>query len=93
MEKARLIRRLVPIVFPLVLAVAAVTLLHHQLRNHRLHDILAGLSVISTPRLTLAAALTLVAYVALAGYDCLGLRYLHHRCPSGTSPWPRSSDS
>lgn len=71
-------RRWLTVILPVAFVVLALWLLHHELRNYKIHDILAEVSAISPARIGLAAGLTLIAYLVLAGYDWLGFRYIHH---------------
>lgn len=56
-------------------------LLYHELRDISVDDILASLNAIPHYRWLLAAAATLIAYAALAGYDQLALSHLHKKIP------------
>jgi phosphatidylglycerol lysyltransferase len=49
--------------------------LRHELQSYHLQDILSHLRAISTLRLGLAIALTVLGYLTLTGYDALGFRY------------------
>lgn len=78
---SRQLRIVTSVVVPVVLVLAALLLLHHELRNYSVHDILRHVTAISPIRVVFAAAATLVAYLALAGYDWLGFQYIHHPLP------------
>ncbi len=65
-------------IFALVVVTLAFWLLHHELKQYQLRDILNSLNAISTSRLVLAVALTALSYAILVGYDALGLRYIQH---------------
>ncbi len=60
----------------LVILVAALIMLHHELRQYHLRDFLDGLAAIPAARVWLAVILTLLNYVILIGYDMLGVRYV-----------------
>ncbi|MCO6435839.1 MAG: bifunctional lysylphosphatidylglycerol flippase/synthetase MprF [Phycisphaerae bacterium] len=69
------------VVVPIAFVVLALWLLHHQFRQYKLQDILAGVGELPTWRIGLAAVLTIVAFTVLAGYDWLGFRYINHPLP------------
>jgi phosphatidylglycerol lysyltransferase len=58
--------------------VAALWLLHNELRAYHLHDFLKSLAAIPAPKLWLAVGLTVLNYLILIGYDWLGIRYIRH---------------
>lgn len=60
---------------PLLFALA-LFLLHGELRSFHYRDVLVFLDQLPAARLGLALACTVAAYLALTGYDALGLRYL-----------------
>jgi phosphatidylglycerol lysyltransferase len=62
--------------FALLMFSLALTALHHLLREHHLHDILASARAIPGRRLGWAALLTVLGYVALTGYDALAFLYI-----------------
>ncbi len=68
-----------------VIGLAAVAfsawLLIHQLRDISLEDVLRSIEAIPLHRWLLAAAATVAAYVALAGYDRLALMHLRKAVP------------
>lgn len=65
-----------------IVAVAlSVYLLYHQLRDISFSDLLESLNAIPHYRWALAALATLLAYMALAGYDRLALMHLHKNIP------------
>ena len=68
-----------------VIGLAAVAfsawLLIHQLRDISLEDVLRSIEAIPLHRWLLAAAATVAAYVALAGYDRLALMHLRKSVP------------
>lgn len=63
-------------IFGIVLAV-----LHHELGEHRYRDLVAGLRSIPPARVAAAVLFSFLGYLALTGYDALGLRYAGHRLP------------
>jgi uncharacterized membrane protein YbhN (UPF0104 family) len=63
------------------LFVLAVWVLRHELQTVTLHQILVELRSITPRRLAASMALTGVGYLALSGYDRLGLAYLGCRVP------------
>ena len=69
-------------VWPLIGATAVIVstwLLYHEIRNLSLDDIVDSLNAIPLHRWLLAASATIVAYVALAGYDRIALSHLGKR--------------
>ena len=76
--------RLVQLVGPLVallLFAVAIAVLHHELRAHSIHDIVAHLFAIPVSKLVTAFALTAASYIVLTGYDALSLRYIGRAIP------------
>jgi uncharacterized membrane protein YbhN (UPF0104 family) len=65
----------------LLLFAGAVFVLHSQLREHSLEEILHELRAFPRVRLLLALGTTILGYVALAGYDAISLAALGHRLP------------
>lgn len=65
----------------LVLFAAALAILHRELAAYRYHDVMAALGALAPARVALALGLTALGYLALTGYDALGLRYLGRRLP------------
>lgn len=74
-------RRLVGVAISLLLFGAAVLVLHAQLRDHPVAEVMAELRSFSPVRLILAFGATVLGFVALAGYDALSLATLGHRLP------------
>jgi phosphatidylglycerol lysyltransferase len=75
--KQKVLHSLGPL-FGLLLFVAALWVLHHELSAYHLHDILRRLRELSANRLSLALGLTVVSYLVMTGYDTLALRYVQH---------------
>jgi uncharacterized membrane protein YbhN (UPF0104 family) len=75
--RKKLFRSLAPL-FGLLLFVAALWVLHHELRAYQLHDVMRHLRELSANRLWLALGLTAVSYLVMTGYDTLALRYVQH---------------
>ncbi len=65
-------------VFVLVMLVAALLLLHVELRTHTLQDFLDELKKIPIGYLILAVLLTILNYAILVCYDWLGIWYIRH---------------
>jgi phosphatidylglycerol lysyltransferase len=65
----------------LLLFAGAVYVLHTELRNHPLHEILSELRSFSPLRLLLALGATALGYLALAGYDAVSLAALGRHLP------------
>ncbi|HUU98066.1 MAG TPA: bifunctional lysylphosphatidylglycerol flippase/synthetase MprF [Phycisphaerae bacterium] len=63
-------------VFALFMFVLALTALQHLLGEHHLRDILASARAIPAGHIGLAALATVLAYVALTGYDALAFLYI-----------------
>src|ERR1041384_3258266 len=60
----------------LLLFYVALWVLHKQIKSSHLHDVLAYLKDIPSQRFLTAFGLALLSYVALTGYDFLGLRHV-----------------
>lgn len=80
--QVRRIRWLTPLLVSGVFT-AVLFLLHHELRQYHLHDILAAVRAIRGGQLLLAGLLTAADYLVLTGYDRLALRYLGQRLSGG----------
>ena len=65
----------------LLLFAGAVYVLHSELRDHPLHEILAELRSFPPLRLSLSLAATVLGFLALAGYDAVSLAALGRRLP------------
>src|SRR6476469_5857156 len=74
-------RRLLSAAVSLLLFAGAAYVLHAELRDHPLHEILAELRRFSPLRLILSLAATVLGFLALAGYDALSLAALGRRLP------------
>jgi len=72
----RKILRAVAPIFALLVFTAAVVILHHNLKQYHLKDILRDLHEIKGSRMMLALALTFLSYLLLSFYDKLALRYI-----------------
>ena len=73
-----MLRKTVGPVLSLILFAAAVWLLHHELRNYDLADILRAFAAIPGARLWAAVGLTILSYIVMTGYDLLAMRYIQH---------------
>ncbi len=69
--------RLLP-AFGVVLFVGALWVLHRQLSEHTVRDVLLAVAAVPAWRVALAGLFTLLSFVALSGYDLLALRYVGH---------------
>ena len=78
--KGRL-RRAVGVVLPMILLPLAIWMLHRELRDYHLRDVLAELAVLSWPQVALACGCAIFAYFMLGGYDWLALLHVGHRLP------------
>jgi uncharacterized membrane protein YbhN (UPF0104 family) len=74
-------RRLLGAAVSLLLFAGAVYVLHAELRDHPLREILAELRSFSPLRLILSLAATVLGFLALAGYDAISLVALGRRLP------------
>jgi uncharacterized membrane protein YbhN (UPF0104 family) len=74
-------RRLLGAAVSLLLFAGAVYVLHSELRDHPLHEILAELRSFSPLRLVLSLGATVLGFLALAGYDAVSLAALGRRLP------------
>jgi uncharacterized membrane protein YbhN (UPF0104 family) len=59
----------------------AVWVLHHQLRNVSLHEIVVELRSLPAHRVGMSLVLTAAGYLVFAGYDLVALRYLDRSLP------------
>lgn len=78
------LKRLVPFLKPLlILALFALALrvLHDTLAQYRYRDVIGYLIVLPDNKVILAAALTLLGYLVMTGYDTLAFRYIRHPLP------------
>ena len=76
----RYLRFLIPLVVVAVF-VAALWLLHHELREYHLRDVVASLEQIPASHLALAVLLTVLNYTVLVGYDLIATRHIGRRLP------------
>jgi phosphatidylglycerol lysyltransferase len=77
-------RRLLPFLKPLfivILFAVALRVMHTTLTHYRYRDVIAYLHTIGPERVILAAALTLVGYIVMTGYDTLAFAYIRHPLP------------
>jgi uncharacterized membrane protein YbhN (UPF0104 family) len=74
-------RRIVGAALGVLLFAGAVFVLHSELREHSLNEILSELRRFPRVRLLLAVAATVLGYLAFAGYDAVSLAYLGRRLP------------
>ncbi|RKG94014.1 bifunctional lysylphosphatidylglycerol flippase/synthetase MprF, partial [Corallococcus carmarthensis] len=75
------LQRILTTVLPLVLLGIAAYVLHRELSHFRREDVSAGFAAVTTGRILLALAVTVVNYVALTLYDVLALGHSGHRIP------------
>lgn len=66
------------LIFSLSLFAAALLIIHYELKEYRLKDVLYHLDKIPAVSLCLAILLTILNYAVLTGYDALAFRYIHH---------------
>jgi phosphatidylglycerol lysyltransferase len=78
--KGRL-RRAVGIVLPPIFLLLAAWMLHRELSDYRIRDVVDELSVLSSQQVALACTYAILAYLALAGYDWLALLHVRHPLP------------
>jgi len=71
-------RRYGPPLLGVVLLVAVAVVLHRELKNIPIHDVVAYLRALPPPRIALALALSAVSYAVLTAYDALALAYVQH---------------
>ncbi len=76
----RYFRFIVPLLILVIFAVA-LWLLHRELEEYHLRDVIASLRKISSGHLVLAVLLTVLNYSILVGYDLLGTWQIGHRLP------------
>ena len=72
------IKRIIGPVLSVVLFVAALWMLHHELRLYHFHEIAGYIKSISAWRILAAAGLTFLSYSVMTGYDTLAIRYIRH---------------
>ncbi|HEV7427992.1 MAG TPA: bifunctional lysylphosphatidylglycerol flippase/synthetase MprF [Thermoanaerobaculia bacterium] len=78
------LKRIAPFLKPLlILALFAVALrvLHDTLAQYRYRDVIRYLEALPIDQVLLAAALTLLGYLVMTGYDTLAFRYIRHPLP------------
>ncbi|PHS25681.1 MAG: hypothetical protein COA85_06790 [Robiginitomaculum sp.] len=68
-------------VLPLLLFLAALIVVRHEIKVHQISDILGALKSVPLYIVLLAIGLTVFNYIVLAGYDYLALRYTGHKIP------------
>jgi uncharacterized membrane protein YbhN (UPF0104 family) len=68
-------------VIALLLFGGAVYVLHSELRQHSLNEIMRELRSLPRIRIVLSLAATVLGYLAFAGYDAVALAYLRRRLP------------
>src|SRR5512145_3292279 len=76
----RYFRFIAPLLILVIFAVA-LWLLHRELEEYHLRDVIASLRKISCGHLVLAVLLTVLNYSILVGYDLLGTWQIGHRLP------------
>ena len=74
-------RRIMGPSLSVILFAVALWLLHSELRNYHLRDILNALESIPAGRLAAAFGLTVLSYAVMAGYDLLALHYIRQALP------------
>jgi phosphatidylglycerol lysyltransferase len=78
------LKRIAPFLKPLlILALFAVALrvLQDALAHYRYRDVIRYLDALPIDQILLAAALTLLGYLVMTGYDTLAFRYIRHPLP------------
>src|SRR6267378_1227099 len=78
------IKRLAPFLKPLLILVlfaVALRVLHDTLAQYRYRDVIRYLNALPIDQILLAAALTLLGYLVMTGYDTLAFRYIRHPLP------------
>jgi uncharacterized membrane protein YbhN (UPF0104 family) len=71
-------------VINIALILVAFFILHSVIRTYHYHDVVRALGAISRWRIAGSVVLTVLGYLALAGYDFVALRYLGHPFPFRT---------
>lgn len=80
--KAPNIRRfLLPFLSCATMLGGAYLILRHELRSFQYDDMIRELKALPPGRVLFAAALTVISYAVLTGYDALALRYVGRRLP------------
>jgi uncharacterized membrane protein YbhN (UPF0104 family) len=72
----RRLPRYLPPLMGLILLTIAVVLIHYQLRDYAVQDIVVSLRSLPLVQVGQAIAFAGLGYLAMTGYDALGLRYL-----------------
>ncbi len=78
MSSKKFVKSVVGPLFVLVMFVAAIWLLHNELRHYQLHEFIDSLSAIPAGKLALALGMTALNYIILIGYELLGVKYIGH---------------
>jgi phosphatidylglycerol lysyltransferase len=76
----RYLRFIIPLVV-LAVFVAALWLLHQEIKEYHLRDVIASLEQIPASHLALAVLLTVLNYTVLVGYDLIATRHIGRRLP------------
>ncbi|HDK81502.1 MAG TPA: UPF0104 family protein, partial [Nitrospirae bacterium] len=69
---------IIGIIFSLSLLIAALLVIHYELKEYDIHDIFYRLKRLQSLSLFLAVMLTVLSYSLMTVYDTLALRYIHH---------------
>ncbi|HDH01024.1 MAG TPA: UPF0104 family protein, partial [Nitrospirae bacterium] len=69
---------IIGIIFSLSLLIAALWVIHYELKEYDIHDIFYRLKRLQSLSLFLAVMLTVLSYSLMTVYDTLALRYIHH---------------
>jgi len=78
------LKRIAPFLKPLLilaLFATALRVLHDTLAQYRYRDVIRYLDALPIDQILLAAALTLLGYLVMTGYDTLAFRYIRHPLP------------
>src|SRR5262245_6482727 len=74
------LRRLLPLL-AVLLVLGALWLLKSELAHFHFRDVSRELRELPPSRLLAAGVVTVLSYIALTGYDVLGVRYIERRLP------------
>lgn len=68
-------------IFIFLLFILGITFFYHQIQHLHPHDLLVQLKTLPSEKIILSVVLTMVAYLALVGYDWSALRYIGKKLP------------
>lgn len=77
-RKRRILLKTAGVLFSVTLFIAALFVIHNELKEYKIHDIISELGHLSPQTIIFAILLTILNYAIMTGYDFLAFRYIHH---------------